>query len=69
MVCGFGNGRMPARILTGENAKEVAAFVAAYAGQLGDGDGPLVDTSTARKPAPGSCGSSAGADEGDQQTN
>ncbi|HEY8467295.1 MAG TPA: c-type cytochrome [Solirubrobacterales bacterium] len=70
VVCGAGNGRMPARILTGENAKEVAAFVAAYAGQLGEGDGPLVDTSTARKPEPDSCAGSAAADEGSgEQTN
>lgn len=64
VVCGFGNGRMPARILTGENAKEVAAFVGAYAGQLGDADGPLVDTSTARRAEPSPCGGTAGADEG-----
>lgn len=65
VVCGFGDGRMPARILTGENAKQVATFVAAYAGQLGDGDGPLVDTSTASQPEPQPCAGSAGADEGD----
>lgn len=64
VVCGFGEGRMPARILTGENAKEVAAFVAAYAGQLSDGDGPLVDTSTVDKPDQGGCASPAGADDG-----
>lgn len=52
--CGLG-GRMPAGILSGENAKEIAGFVAAYAGQLGEGDGPLVDTRTAEKPEPGGC--------------
>ena len=39
ITCGYGGGRMPAGILQGENAKEVAAFVAAYAGQLSE-DGP-----------------------------
>ena len=44
ITCGFGNGRMPAGIIQGENAKEVAAFVGAYAGQAGDTSEPLVDT-------------------------
>jgi len=44
ITCGYGNGRMPAGILQGENAKEVAAFVGAYAGQAGDTSDPLVDT-------------------------
>jgi mono/diheme cytochrome c family protein len=44
VTCGFGNGRMPAGILQGENAQEVAAFVGAYAGQVGEGDEPLADT-------------------------
>lgn len=54
VACGFGDGRMPAGILTGENAKEVAAFVGAYAGQVGDEAGPLENTDTAprRDPAP-----------------
>lgn len=50
--CGFGGGRMPAGILQGENAREVSAFVGAYAGQLGVDDEPLVDTRTAEKPDP-----------------
>lgn len=56
-ICnGFGSGRMPAGILQGENAEDVAAFVAAYAGQLSDDAGPLVDTRTAERPeAPESC--------------
>ena len=43
---------MPAGILQGENAKEVAAFVAAYAGQLSEDAGPLEDTRTAEKDEP-----------------
>jgi len=39
--CGLA-GRMPAGILQGEDAQEVAGFVAAYAGQLGPDQGPLV---------------------------
>ena len=60
ITCGFGNGRMPAGILQGENAQEVSAFVGAYAGQAGSEDGPLVDTEdpeeAPRGPAPESCG-------------
>lgn len=41
VVCGFGNGRMPAGILQGENAQEVADFVASYAGQAGSESEPL----------------------------
>jgi mono/diheme cytochrome c family protein len=41
VTCGL-NGRMPRGILQGENAQEVAGFVAAYAGQLGPDQGPLV---------------------------
>ena len=44
---------MPEGILLGEEAKEVAAFVAAYAGQIGKG--PTVDTETAPKPDPPAC--------------
>jgi mono/diheme cytochrome c family protein len=44
ITCGYGNGRMPAAILQGENAQEVAAFVGAYAGQAGSDSEPLVDT-------------------------
>ncbi len=56
-ICGgFGGGRMPAGILQGSNAEEVAAFVAAYAGQLSDDAGALVDTRTAKRPAsPATC--------------
>ena len=56
ITCGFGNGRMPAGIIQGENAEEVAAFVGAYSGQAGDSSGPLVDTNdpeaAPRDPAP-----------------
>lgn len=40
VVCGR-QGRMPKGILQGEEAKQAAAFVAAYAGQIGKG--PVVD--------------------------
>ncbi len=60
ITCGYGNGRMPAGILQGENAQEVSAFVGAYAGQAGSDSEPLVDTSdeseAPRGPAPESCG-------------
>lgn len=57
VTCGFGGGRMPAGILQGENAEDVAAFVGAYAGQVGEGDDPLADTRTVdRPPAPSNCG-------------
>lgn len=52
IACGLG-GRMPAGIVVGEEARDVAQFVAAYAGQIGDG--PTVDTSQASTPSPGSC--------------
>ena len=55
VTCGFGNGRMPAGILQGENAEEVAAFVGAYAGQVGEGDEPLADTRSADRPPPPVC--------------
>lgn len=59
ITCGFGGGRMPAGILAGETAKEAAAFVAAYAGQLSDDADPLVDTRTAPKPDPQPCAGGA----------
>lgn len=49
-------GRMPKGILQGEQAAEVSAFVAAYAGQIGDDAAPSVDTSEVEAPAyEGSC--------------
>lgn len=50
--CGIG-GRMPRRILIGEEAKDVAAFVAAYAGQI-DKD-PTVELGGAEKPEAEPC--------------
>ena len=56
--CGFpaDGARMPADIIQGENAEEVAVFVGAYAGQAGSDSGPLVDTDdeeeAPRAPAP-----------------
>ena len=48
---------MPAGIIQGENAQEVAAFVGAYAGQAGSDSEPLVDTDDPRsgptRPRPG----------------
>lgn len=53
VTCGL-NGRMPRGILLDEEAREVSAFVAAYAAQLDRG--PVVDTSTAELPPfSGSC--------------
>ena len=50
--CGI-SGRMPRGILLGDEAKQVATFVAAYAGQIGDG--PTIDTATAEQPDPTDC--------------
>lgn len=51
---------MPAGILQGENAQEVAQFVGAYAGQAGSDSKPLVDTDNEDEapmgPPPESCG-------------
>jgi len=55
ITCGFGNGRMPEGILQGENAEEVAAFVGAYAGQVGEDAEPLGDTREADLTAPATC--------------
>ena len=41
VTCGRA-GRMPAGILQGTDAQEVAGFVAAYAGQLSEDQGPLI---------------------------
>jgi mono/diheme cytochrome c family protein len=56
VTCGFANGRMPAGILQGENAQQVAGFVGAYAGQVGEDDEPLADTRTVETPEPAGCG-------------
>ena len=55
ITCGIptGGGRMPDGILIGEEAKEVAAFVAAYAGQFDKG--PTVDLASAERPDPQPC--------------
>jgi mono/diheme cytochrome c family protein len=55
ITCGK-EGRMPEGILLDDDAKAVAQFVAAYAGQIGKG--PTVDTSDPQQaptPDPGSC--------------
>jgi mono/diheme cytochrome c family protein len=52
VTCGRA-GRMPKGIVLGEEAQEAAAFVAAYAGQIGKG--PTVDTATAPHPEPAEC--------------
>ena len=52
VTCGV-EGRMPRSIVLGEEAKDVAAFVAAYAGQIGKG--PTVDLATAAEPEPAPC--------------
>ena len=58
VTCGFGEGRMPRGILEGENAKQVAQFVAAYAGQIDKG--PTLDTATADTPEPDPCPQATG---------
>ena len=52
--CGI-EGRMPKGILQGEEAKEVAGFVGAYAGQLSPDQGPLVPAGERRMPDPEPC--------------
>lgn len=54
--CGL-KGRMPAGILRGTDAEEVAGFVAAYAGQLAEDQGPLVPASERETPPAGDCAS------------
>ncbi len=50
--CGIG-GRMPRGILEAEEAKQVASFVANYAGQIGKG--PVVDSASAGLPEAPTC--------------
>jgi mono/diheme cytochrome c family protein len=52
VTCGIG-GRMPAGIVLGDDAKDVSRFVAAYAGQIGQG--PTLDTAEAPTPDPSPC--------------
>ncbi len=54
IACGLA-GRMPAKIVSGDQAQELAAFVAAYAGQLGVDDEALADTREAAKPPADPC--------------
>jgi mono/diheme cytochrome c family protein len=56
ITCGIG-GRMPAGILRGEGAEEVSAFVAAYAGQLGEDQGPLLPPDQRETPEAEPCSS------------
>ena len=61
VTCGL-NGRMPRGILQGADAQEVAGFVAAYAGQLGPDQGPLVPADERKlTPAQACSGESSGA--------
>jgi len=64
IVCGVA-GRMPAGILQGEDAQEVAGFVAAYAGQLGDDQGPLIPAADRPHDSAGSCADEASGESGD----
>jgi mono/diheme cytochrome c family protein len=54
VTCGR-SGRMPKGILQESDAREVAAFVAAYAGQLSPGQGPLVPPGQRKMPPPDPC--------------
>ncbi len=61
VTCGL-EGRMPAGILQGSDAQQVAGFVAAYAGQLAEDQGPLVPADERATPAAEPCsGDAAGA--------
>ncbi len=60
VVCGLG-GRMPAGILQDSDAQDIAGFVAAYAGQLGEDQGPLVPPDERQTPPPEECTGAAGA--------
>jgi mono/diheme cytochrome c family protein len=64
VTCGL-EGRMPAGILQGEDAQEVAAFVAAYAGQLGEDQGPLLPAEDRSTPSAESCAGGGDADASD----
>lgn len=59
VTCGVpdGGGRMPDGIVIGRDAQEVAAFVAAYAGQVGKG--PTLDTESAPRGEAPDCDSAA----------
>jgi len=57
VTCGL-EGRMPAGILQGDDAQQVAGFVAAYAGQLGDDQGPLVPADEREMPPAQPCSAS-----------
>ncbi len=59
IVCGL-EGRMPAGILQDQDAEEVSGFVAAYAGQLGQDQGPLVPEEDRATPGPEACSSGPG---------
>jgi mono/diheme cytochrome c family protein len=59
ITCGL-NGRMPRGILQGADAQEVAGFVAAYAGQLGPGQGPLLPADERKLTPAQACGGEGG---------
>jgi mono/diheme cytochrome c family protein len=54
VTCGL-EGRMPAGILQDADAEEVSGFVAAYAGQLGEDQGPLVPADERETPPAEGC--------------
>lgn len=59
VTCGL-EGRMPAGILQGADAEEVSGFVASYAGQLAEDQGPLVPAEDRSTPAAEACSTGAG---------
>jgi mono/diheme cytochrome c family protein len=66
VTCGL-NGRMPKGILQGSQAQEVAGFVAAYAGQVGPDQGPLLSADERKLVEADACpGAEGGAGETDQ---
>ncbi len=54
VTCGL-EGRMPAGILEGSIAQEVSGFVAAYAGQLAEDQGPLLPADERELAPAGEC--------------
>ena len=61
VLCGR-MGRMPKGILIGEEAENVAAFVAAYVGRIGQG--PTVNTDTTKLPEAQACPTGGASESG-----
>lgn len=66
VTCGL-EGRMPAGILQGSDAQQVSGFVAAYAGQLAEDQGPLVPADERSTPPAEPCSSDSASAAGSGQ--